>query len=53
MGMSVEGSVLDVRATLSQAYYGKEVTPLDIVSKRAVSNAHAAGLRKAVAAAAS
>ena len=31
---------------------GKEVTPIDIVSKRSVSSAHAAGLRKAVAAAA-
>lgn len=52
MGMSVEGSVLDVRATLNHAYYGKDVTPIDIVSKRSVSSAHAAGLRKAVAAAA-
>jgi len=51
MGMSVEGSVLDVRATLNHAYYGSDVTPIDIVSKRTVSNAHAAGLRKAVAAA--
>jgi lipid-binding SYLF domain-containing protein len=48
MGMSVEGSVLDVRAMLNQAYYGKEVTSIDIVSKRTVSNAHAAGLRKAI-----
>ncbi len=52
MGMSVEGSVLDVRGALNHAYYGKEVTPIDIVSKRSVSSAHAAGLRKAVAAAA-
>jgi len=51
VGMSVEGSVLDVRATLNHAYYGNDVTPIDIVSKRSVSNAHAAGLRKAVAAA--
>lgn len=51
LGMSVEGSVLDVRATLNRAYYGKDVTPIDIVSKRSVSNKHAAALRKAVAAA--
>ena len=51
MGMSVEGSVLDVRATLNQAYYGKAATPIDIVGKRSVSSAHAAGLRKALAAA--
>lgn len=52
MGMSVEGSVLDVRGALNHAYYGKEVTPIDILSKHSVSSAHAAGLRKAVAAAA-
>ena len=52
MGMSIEGSVLDVRGALNNAYYGKEVTPIDIVSKRSVANAHAAALRKTVAAAA-
>jgi lipid-binding SYLF domain-containing protein len=52
LGMSIEGSVLDVRGALNNAYYGKEVTPIDIVSKRTVANAHAAALRKVVAAAA-
>ena len=51
IGVNVEGSVLDVRDTLNNAYYGKKVTPIDIVSKRTVSNKHSAGLRAAVAAA--
>lgn len=51
IGMSVEGSVLDVRNSLNNAYYGKAVTPADIVIKRTVSNPHSAALRSAVAAA--
>lgn len=50
IGFSVEGSVLDVRASLNKAYYGREVTPIDIISKRTVSNRHSMALRKAVAA---
>jgi lipid-binding SYLF domain-containing protein len=49
VGMSVEGSVLEVSGDLNNAYYGKDVTPIDIVSKRTVSNKHADTLRKAVA----
>jgi lipid-binding SYLF domain-containing protein len=51
IGMSVEGSVLDVRASLNSAYYGRPVTPIDIVVKRAVSNPRSEPLRSAVAAA--
>ena len=51
IGMSVEGSVLDVRASLNHAYYGKPVTPVDILIKHAASNKHADALRSAVAAA--
>lgn len=51
IGMSIEGSVLDVRGQLNNAYYGKDVTPIDIVAKRSVNNKHADALRKAVAAA--
>jgi lipid-binding SYLF domain-containing protein len=36
----------------NNAYHGKEVTPIDIVSKRNVDSPHAVALRKAVAAAA-
>jgi SH3 domain-containing YSC84-like protein 1 len=52
VGFSVEGSVLDVRASLNKAYYGQDVTPIDIVSKRAVRNKHSAPLRRALAEAA-
>lgn len=51
IGMSVEGSVLDVRASLNHAYYGKPVAPVDILIKHAASNKHADALRSAVAAA--
>ncbi len=52
IGMSVEGSVLDVRASLNGAYYGKPVTPVEIIYKQAVVNPHSASLRAAVSAAA-
>ena len=44
-GLNLEGSALDVRDSLNKAYYGKEVRPVDILVKRAVSNAGAKGLR--------
>jgi lipid-binding SYLF domain-containing protein len=47
-GMSVDGSVLDVRDSLNKAYYGKAVTPVDIVVKKEANNADAASLRAAV-----
>ena len=50
--MSVEGSVLDVRESLNQAYYGKPVTPTDILVSRSVSNKGSANLRAALKAAA-
>lgn len=50
-GMSVDGSVLDVRATLNKAYYGSDVTPTDILVRGKARNRHADALRAAVAAA--
>lgn len=50
VGMSVEGSVLDVRDTLNHAYYGKAASPLEILIKRQVTSEHANALRTAVAA---
>lgn len=44
-GINLEGSVLDVRDSLNKAYYGKDVRPVDILVKRAVSNPGAKGLR--------
>jgi len=49
VGLSFEGSVLDVRESLNNAYFGKAVTPIDIIVKHAVSNKHSAALRSTVA----
>jgi SH3 domain-containing YSC84-like protein 1 len=43
-GISVDGAVVAVRGDWNRAYYGKEVSPSDILVHRAVSNPHAAGL---------
>jgi lipid-binding SYLF domain-containing protein len=47
-GFSVDGSVAGVREALNQAYYGKPVTPADILVKGAVKNPQAAPLIEAV-----
>ena len=52
LGMSVEGSVLDVRESLNHAYYGKPVSPADILVSRSVSNKGSANLRAALKSAA-
>jgi len=48
-GISLDGAIVDVRDSLNKAYYGKPVTPTDILVKRTVSNAHADKLRASVA----
>ena len=45
-GMSLTGSIIDVRGGLNKAYYGKEVTPVDILVKGTVSNKGADPLRE-------
>jgi lipid-binding SYLF domain-containing protein len=47
-GLSLEGSVISVRDSLNQAYYGKPVTPVDILIKGDVKNPQAAPLIKAL-----
>ena len=47
-GVSLEGAVVATRDALNKAYYGKEVSPTDILVKRAVSNKKADGLLSAV-----
>ena len=47
-GFSVDGSVVGVRTSLNNAYYGKEVTPTDILIKGTVTNPHADPLLGAV-----
>jgi lipid-binding SYLF domain-containing protein len=44
-GMNLEGSYLDVRESLNKAYYGKAVSPADIIVKQSVSNKGAVALR--------
>jgi lipid-binding SYLF domain-containing protein len=36
LGVSLEGAVLEPRASWNQSYYGKTVTPSEIVGQRAV-----------------
>ena len=48
-GISLDGAIVDVRDSLNRAYYGKSVTPTDILVKQNVSNAHADTLRASVA----
>ena len=48
-GLAVDGSVLDVREKLNSAYYGKAVSPSDILVKRDVSNPASASLQDALA----
>lgn len=47
-GVSIDGSVLDVRESLNHAFYGKPVTPADILVKRGVSSHGSAGLQDAL-----
>jgi len=44
-GLNLEGSVVSVRDSLNKGYYGKEVSPADILVKKAVSNKGSAALR--------
>ncbi len=48
-GLTVEGAVIEPRAEWNAAYYGKAVTPEDILIKQSVRNAQADPLRRAVA----
>ena len=48
-GISLDGAVVDVRDSLNKAYYGRSVTPTEILVKQSVSNAHADSLRASVA----
>ncbi len=47
-GVSLEGAVVATRDALNQAYYGKDVTPADILVKRAVTSPQSVGLIQAV-----
>jgi len=44
-GLNLEGSVVGVRDSLNKAYYGKDVTPVQIIVEKKVSNKGSADLR--------
>jgi lipid-binding SYLF domain-containing protein len=48
-GMSLEGAVIKTRDKWNSEYYGKEVSPADIVIRKIVQNPHADNLREAIA----
>ena len=50
-GLNLEGSVVDVRDSLNKEYYGKSVSPVDIIVKKDVSNKGSADLRETIKAA--
>jgi lipid-binding SYLF domain-containing protein len=47
-GLNLEGSAVDVRESLNKAYYGKAVTPVQIIVEKKVSNKGSDGLRDAL-----
>jgi SH3 domain-containing YSC84-like protein 1 len=47
-GFSVDGSVVGVRTALNQAYYGKAVSPTDVLLKGTVRNPQASALLESV-----
>jgi len=47
-GINLEGSVVDVRDSLNSTYYGKRVTPADIIIKNEVRNEGSKELRETV-----
>lgn len=51
-GISLEGSVIKIRDKWNEAYYGKAVSPIDIIVKRSVSNPGSKALRTSLAKAA-
>ena len=47
-GLSIDGSVLDVRQSLNAGYYGKKTSPVDVLARRPVSRPESAALQAAV-----
>jgi lipid-binding SYLF domain-containing protein len=47
-GLSVDGSVLDVRQGLNSAYYGKKASPVEILVKQEAKKPESAALQAAV-----
>jgi len=48
-GVALDGAVVKTKDKFNEAYYGKSVSPTDILIRKSVSNPHADGLRKEIA----
>jgi lipid-binding SYLF domain-containing protein len=48
VGLNLEGSVVKVRDSLNTAYYDKEVSPVQIIAQKKVSNKGSSELRSAL-----
>jgi len=48
IGVSLDGTVLDVRQSLNNGFYGRPVTPVDILVRRSVLSHNSDALREAV-----
>ncbi len=48
LGLNLEGSVVKVRDSLNTAYYDKEVSPVQIIAQKKVSNKGSSELRSAL-----
>jgi lipid-binding SYLF domain-containing protein len=48
LGLNLEGSVVKVRDSLNSAYYGKKVSPVQIIAQKKASNKGSAELRAAL-----
>ena len=46
--MAVDGSVIEIRDSLSKGYYGKALSPVDILVKHEGTSADSAGLKAAL-----
>lgn len=49
VGMSLDGGIVKTKDKYNEAYYGKEVSPTDIIIRKTVTNPRADALREAVA----
>ena len=47
-GVSLDGAYIAVRDSLNDAYYGKKVTPVEIIAEKKVSNKGSAALREEI-----
>lgn len=48
LGMSLDGAVVKTRDKRNESYYGKVVSPTDIIIRKSVTNPHADKLRQAI-----